>query len=249
MSSETVEGIIMNATVTAGSGSAGNHWLIEVFDTLGGDPSLAIGAAQNYSSIGFWVASQAAQAATTGAIAVAIPFAHLPALAVDVAFLLHKMCFCSWGIGALHGCTVDGKEDFAIILRLWAGDLQETELPVVLSTAAVSGLLAVGIAQYGVAGLVGKAAAEAAKAATIAAGQKIGAKGAAKAAGKLTGKIGEKAASKIAAKFVSKFKTKSIAGFLPLIGPVLGGGINAYFVKDIADSAGVYYAAKKAQLG
>ena len=141
-------------------------------------------------------------------------------------------------------------DDFALILALWSGELQETELPVVLTTALLSGGLAVGVSQFGVAGLVGKAAGETAKAATIAVGQKLGAKGGVKGgvkgAGKLAGKIAEKAATKIATKFTVKLTAKGVAGFLPFVGPIIGGGINAYFVKDIADSANIYYAAKKA---
>jgi hypothetical protein len=54
-----------------------------------------------------------------------------------------------------------------------------------------------------------------------------------------------KAAAKIGAKFASKISAKALAGFVPFVGPTVGAGVNAYFVKHIGDSAVAYYHAKR----
>jgi hypothetical protein len=42
---------------------------------------------------------------------------------------------------------------------------------------------------------------------------------------------------------------KASLGSFPSLGPVIGASINAYFIKDIADSANTYYQRKRELLG
>lgn len=235
--------------------------IVRAFDAVSGDHSEAVTRAKGFSSTGTWTAWQASQAAAAGAAALAVPAAHLPAMVADMAYLMHKMSYCCWGIGSVLGAQVEGKDDFAIILGLWSGDLSETELPVAILTGTAAGVMALAISTGSGAQLAGQVAGKAVSKgvdlAATAAIKKLGAKAVAKSIGKGTGsmagamssKFVEKAASKIAAKVGAKLAGKSVAGFIPFVGPVVGAGINAYFVKDVSDSAKTYYRRKKDLLG
>ena len=222
--------------------------VVNAFDALGGDPDAAVRAARTYPTIGRWKAAQAAQTGAAGAAAAAVPLLHLPAMAADVAFLLHKMAFCSWGVGGLLGARVDGKDDFALILGVWSGDLQETELPAAVITGTAAGYMALQVSQHGATAAIGQLAGQVGGAVFSAAGNKAAAKVGSKALGKSAGKVGAKISAKLAQKMVTKIgpklAAKGVSGFLPVLGPVVSGGVNAYFTKDIADSAETYYRAK-----
>lgn len=220
--------------------------IVSAFEKMGGDSTNAIDSAKNYSSISSWIASQAGQAAAVGAGAMLIPGAHTVAIIADVAFLLHKMAYCCWGIGEISDCIVIGKSDFQNILALWSGASSIHDMPhkaikkATLEAAIVSGSTTVAglataevlshlsgqqIAQYG-----GKFAGKLA-------GKKLGGK----VSAKLGAKLGTKIGTKVGAKLSAKLGAKLAAGFVPLIGPIVGGSVNAYFVKNIADSADLYY--------
>jgi hypothetical protein len=182
-------------------------------------------------------------------------------MVADVAFLLHKMAYCSWGVGGLLNCDVEGKADFSLILQVWADDLSETELPAAILTGTAAGAFAIVAAQQGVSAastqLAGKAAGKIASktvnVATMELARKLGMKTSAKAAGKVagtvSGRLAEKAATKIAAKIGAKLAAKGVAGFLPLVGPAVSASVNAYFVNDIGNSATTYYRAKHKVFG
>ncbi len=228
--------------------------VIDAFEAMGGDPTTAIQSARNYSDVSSWVVSQAGQAAAAGAAAMAIPGVHVVAMVADVAFLLHKMAYCCWGIGEIRGCAVVGKSDFQNILALWSHAASIDELPhkaitkFALEEAVGTGGIMVGglvaaevishltgqqVAMYGgqLAGaMIGKKL-----------GIKTGIKGGGKLGAKLAGKLGAKIAAKVGAKLSTKLGAKLAAGFIPFIGPAAGATVNAYFVKNIADSADLYY--------
>jgi hypothetical protein len=234
----------MGATITA-------NVVVDAFDAMGGDPRSAVKSARSFPSISGWTAWQVTQAAVVGGIAMAIPVAHVPALVLDVALLIHKMAYCCWGIGSIHRCRVDGKDDIALIMAYWAKDLKETELSALIST----GLVGTAITASGpafVSTVAGMAASEFGTAAGIGLFSKVGLKGVAKPAGKavgaVAGKAMSKAAAKIAAKIGAKFAVKGCMGLVPFVGPLVGAGVNGYFVKDIADAADFYYKTKKQQL-
>jgi len=51
------------------------------------------------------------------------------------------------------------------------------------------------------------------------------------------GKMSGSLAGKVAARFAGKLGGKAATGFLPLIGPVVGGGVNLWFLSGIASAA------------
>jgi hypothetical protein len=247
--------------------------VVSSFATLGGKPEWAIQASKNYSSVSSWKAWQAGYTAVFGAGCTAIPGAHGLLIIPDLLFLLHKMAYCSWGIGALRGCRVEGETDFALILGHWSGVITEQDLPAAIALGITAGALKGALAPGILPKLVGKETAE-----VITKGfQKLGSKALVKGAikggikgmgkgalkgvavlgpivGHLAGTIAEKAAEKIAAKImakatfvatIQKSASNAVAGFLPVIGPLAAAGINVYFMASIADSADKYYQNKR----
>jgi hypothetical protein len=268
----------------------------DAFASMGGDPTNAVAAAKGYSSVNTWIFSQAAQAGAVGAVAMAVPGAHIPAMAVDLAVLLHKMAYCCWGIGEIRNCIVLGKPDFYNILALWseAVTINEIKNQVVTHKALEDALLkeaiivgsvpmaaiistltqqqivmiasklseksAILLCEHAAAILgeeVGKAVATGAGLALKKAGLKVSSKlllkGGASIGNQIGSqigsqvgtKVGSKIAAKVAAKLSSKSAAKLIAGAIPIIGSLTGASINAYFVKNIADSADLYYSSAK----
>ncbi len=197
--------------------------IINTFDLMGGDPMEAINEAQQYSDIRTWVDSQALKAGMTGAGAQLVPGAHLLAMGVDLGFLLHKMSYTCWGIGAIHDRPVLGKYDIAQILAIWSGaeDLKEIKLMYKKTTDVF------------LEKTTGKIGAKA--------GAKVGAKIAGKLGAKLGAKLGGKVASKVAAKITAKLIAKGLGGMIPLVGAVIGYKINSYFINDISKAAITYY--------
>jgi hypothetical protein len=179
----------------------------QAFDLLGGDPEAAVDAARGWSYAG-WVTSQAGQAAVAGGLATAVPWAHIPALVADMAFLMHKMAYCSWGIGEISDCVVLGKADFLNILALWSGASRLEELPyravskAALEAALVGGSIIVG--GLTVAAVLGTAA-----------GQKL--------LVKVAEKVGEVAAQQLLAKVASKGAAKAALAGTGQLATKLGG--------------------------
>jgi hypothetical protein len=227
------------------------------FDRVSGDPSAAVNAASGYSYEG-WVASQANQAGAAGAVAALVPGAHLPALVADLAFLLHKMAYCSWGVGEICDCVVLGKPDFENILALWSEASTPEELPfravskAALRAAVVAGALTVGglsVAAVLSTKMGQKALVKLGAKAGYAAGQhllvKALGKGATKAtlsvSGHMGAKLGAKLGAKVGAKISAKMAAKGLLGFMPVVGSLASAGINYYFVTSIAQAAWDYY--------
>ncbi len=173
-----------------------------------------------------WRRKQQAMVTASGAASIAVPVMHLVGMAADVAFLMNRMAVCCYGIGAIvaHGKGLGQileDEDFAIILGRWSGDEN-------LSDAAITLIHADLMAELG-----GKAASRAlARGVGLRAGILIGKK--------LTSKIG----AKIGAKFASKMGSKAMAGFIPVLGAAVGGGINLWFITSIAKEAQKWFELK-----
>ncbi len=109
--------------------AANDSLVVKAFDKLGGDYTGAVQSAKGFTSLNAWVASQAAQAGAAGGAALLVPSAHLLALAADMSVLMHKMAYCSWGVGQIINAPVEGKNDIAIILALWSRELRVSDLP------------------------------------------------------------------------------------------------------------------------
>jgi len=174
-------------------------------------------------NISDWRIKQQAMVTGTGVGGMLIPGVHLATLTADVAFLMNRMSVCSYGLGAIYGYNrfsqnLLEQEDFPNILALWAGEEEISRI--------VGGKVAVDIASK-VGGKVGI---------------KIIGKTIAKTGGILIGKkLGGKVGAKIGAKFAGKLAGKAAAGWVPFLGAAVGGGINLWFITNIADSAEEYY--------
>lgn len=229
--------------------------IVEAFETLGGDPSDAVNAASAFSSPQTWIAWQSSQVAASGAAATAVPGLHLLTMSADVAFVVHKVAYCAWGVGALHRCRVDGEDDLAIILALWAGTVRDEDLAAVVGEAAASRSMVGAIGTAG-AGMAGKAIAQFAATNPKLVGKGLGmfgpmvvkkVVGHSVPPGTVTASkfLVKKLAPKLAPKLGTKVGTKGLAGLVPFVGPAVSASVNAYIIGHTGEIAGRYYGYKK----
>ncbi len=178
-----------------------------------------------------WQALQSSLVTLTGGAAVAIPGLHLATIAADVLILMNRMSVCSYGIGAImgkeagHGFILE-EEDFPVILGRWC-KVDGLDNATLSKAAAEVGIKVGGKIGGKVGGKVitKKIASFAVKHASILIGKK------------LAGPVG----AKLGSKFAAKFGGKIAAGFLPFIGPLIGGSINLYFISEISSEAIKWY--------
>lgn len=97
--------------------------IIIAFDDLGGNPQDAIESAKKHDSLQSWTNQELAMTGLVGGIEMAIPGWHALTIPAGIAFLMHKMAYISWGIGAIKGAYVIETAQFSDlrnILTLWA---------------------------------------------------------------------------------------------------------------------------------
>ncbi|MFC4068340.1 hypothetical protein [Actinoplanes subglobosus] len=208
----------------------------------------SIYASSHQQDIGDWHAKQVAMVTASGAGSAALPGYHLVAMLADIAFVVNRLGVASHGAGAILGYRagrgdVLGEDDMAAVVLYWvgAGDFTAAMKQAALGRT-VAGFMplvagnpvAVNAGVHTMMGSLGYLA-----------GQKISAKAGAKTGGKL----GAKVAGKIAAKLTAKMSGKALAGFVPILGAVVAGGVNAWIVDGILDAAKEYYADKLKILG
>jgi hypothetical protein len=201
------------------------EWVSGAFDGLTPNHSDIYESAIKYS-LGDWRALQSSLVTGSGALSVAIPGLHLVGIAADVAFLMNRMSVCSYGIGAIIGKdrglgNILEPEDFAIVLARWGGDESVSDAAIGKACADLAGK----VGGKGVTKILAKTMAE---------------KGGILLGKKLAGKVGVK----VGAKFGAKLGTKALAGWVPVLGAVVGGGVNLWFITEIASSAESWYRIK-----
>jgi uncharacterized protein (DUF697 family) len=224
--------------------------IVNTFKTLGGNSAEAERKAKEFSSVDSWVTWQATQAAVVGGTAAAIPGAHLVTMAADIAILMHKMAWCSWGVGSVMGCEIEGDLDLALILGLWSGSITKEDVETMLVGGVVlGGALATAMTVSSSPALAAKIAAKTASFGTTVMAQKLGLKMIAGPLGSVSGFVAQNLMQQFAAKIAVKIgkvaASRVFLGFVPFIGPIVGGTINAIFVNAIAGSARTYYELKK----
>lgn len=99
--------------------------IIMALDELGGDPQVAVDAAMECDSIGQWLNQETAKLAIAGGAEMIIPGLHAFTIPTGVTYLLHKLAYISWGVGALKGAYIietEGYSDLRNILALWANN-------------------------------------------------------------------------------------------------------------------------------
>lgn len=196
--------------------------VVNTFDSLTPDLDSLFNAHKD-KTLDEFTGSQSLSVIASGAVSGAIPGLHMVGAAADIAFLMNRMAVCCYGIGAIKGHQELGvnfleKEDFALILALWAGDDDITK--VVTNKVGADVVLVGGT-----------------KLAFKSISKGIGHQFGVIAGKKLAGKVGAKAGAKIGAKAGAKFA----AGWIPVLGGVVGAGVNSYFLSDIARAGRQFY--------
>lgn len=100
--------------------------IIIAFDDLGGNPQTAIEAAKEHDSLQSWTNQELMIAGVAGGVEMAIPGLHALTIPAGIAYLIHKMAYISWGIGAIKGAYVIETaqySDLRNILTLWANHI------------------------------------------------------------------------------------------------------------------------------
>lgn len=97
--------------------------IVIAFDELGGDPQKAVDAAMRHNSVKSWRQQEVAITSFAGGAELAIPGLHALTIPAGISYLMHKMAYISWGIGALKGNYIvetTQHSDLRNILTLWA---------------------------------------------------------------------------------------------------------------------------------
>lgn len=99
--------------------------IIIAFDDLGGDPQDAVRQATRHDTTESWIQQETAIIGIAGGVEMAIPGLHTLTIPAGIAYLMHKMAYISWGIGAIKGAYVVETaqySDLRNILTLWANN-------------------------------------------------------------------------------------------------------------------------------
>ena len=99
--------------------------IIMALDELGGDPQAAVDAAMSCDSVDQWINQETTKLAVAGGAEMIIPGLHAFTIPAGITYLMHKLAFISWGIGALKGAYIietESYSDLRNILALWANN-------------------------------------------------------------------------------------------------------------------------------
>ena len=99
--------------------------IIMAMDELAGSPQNAVEAAMDCQSAAQWISQETTKLALIGGAEMVIPGLHALTIPTGISYLLHKMGYIGWGIGALKGAYVietESYSDLRNILALWAND-------------------------------------------------------------------------------------------------------------------------------
>ena len=99
--------------------------IIMAMEELGGDPQHAVNSAMDCESVDQWINQETTKLAIAGGAEMIIPGLHALTIPTGITYLMHKLAFISWGIGALKGAYVietESHSDLRNILALWANN-------------------------------------------------------------------------------------------------------------------------------
>ncbi|MDG4762873.1 hypothetical protein O7632_01895 [Solwaraspora sp. WMMD406] len=207
---------------------------VDAVNGMTADPAEIYQNCRSYSLAG-WRGLQLSLVGGSGAVAAAIPVLHLATLTADTLFIINRMGTAAYGVGSILGReagqgNIVERDDFGMILAYWTGDEQVRFLMTPAGVAKVSAEIS---AKMG-----------------VKTGTKIFGKGFVKGLPKVmlasagwlvAGKFGGKGAVKAGAKFGAKFAGKLGAGWIPVLGAVVAGGVNVWLIESIMSSAEDYY--------
>jgi hypothetical protein len=84
-----------------------------------------VDAAMDCESVGQWITQETTKLALAGGAEMIIPGLHAFTIPTGISYLLHKLAYISWGIGALKGAYIietESHSDLRNILALWANN-------------------------------------------------------------------------------------------------------------------------------
>lgn len=99
--------------------------IVMALDELAGNPHKAVASAMECDSAAQWIKQETTKLALAGGAEMAIPGLHAFTIPTGVSYLLGKMGYICWGIGALKGAYVvetEAYSDLRNILALWANN-------------------------------------------------------------------------------------------------------------------------------
>ena len=99
--------------------------IVMAMDELAGNPQRAVKSALDCDSPAQWIKQETTKLAVIGGAEMVVPGLHAFTIPTGVSYLLHKMGYISWGIGALKGAYIvetEAYSDLRNILALWANE-------------------------------------------------------------------------------------------------------------------------------
>lgn len=99
--------------------------IILALDELAGNPQNAVDSAMDCDSVAQWITQETTKLAIAGGAEMVIPGLHAFTIPTGISYLLHKLGYISWGIGALKGAYIietEAHSDLRNILALWANN-------------------------------------------------------------------------------------------------------------------------------
>ena len=99
--------------------------IVMAMDELAGNPQRAVKSALDCESPAQWIRQETTKLAVIGGAEMVVPGLHSFTIPTGVSYLLHKMGYISWGIGALKGAYIvetEAYSDLRNILALWANE-------------------------------------------------------------------------------------------------------------------------------
>ena len=99
--------------------------ILMAMDELAGDPQRAVKSAMDCDSAAQWIKQETTKLALIGGAEMVVPGLHSFTIPTGISYLIHKMGYISWGIGARKGAYVietEAYSDLRNILALWANE-------------------------------------------------------------------------------------------------------------------------------
>ena len=173
-----------------------------------------------------WKTLQSSLVTASGVASATIPGMHLVGIPADILFLMNRMSVCSYGVGAIIlsdaglGNRLE-KEDFPIILGRFCKEPG-------LTNASISKIASTLSTKVGQETISKKLSQLACQQMGILIGRKLG------------GNLGKR----LGGKFAARLGGKVAGGLIPILGAVISGASNLYFIKEIQKEAEEWYTFK-----
>ncbi len=235
---------------------------IEVFESVGANPSYIKERTKDYSLDG-WMAASVAEVTAAGTAVCAIPIAHVPALIAEFPYYLREVYNSSLGVGAIIYGPIS-QDDFEALMYVWAGGnlpsagqmeyiaemsawaaatFGATALTMPLSAISEKFSIAESTGKQGVLAKIADATTDYVK---LEVSKKLASKFVAQEIGVKAGaKFASKIAAKVAYKISAKYGAKIASGFWPIVGAGICGAANGGLMYSILDASREYYLHKR----